>query len=101
MPKIFKVLYQEISGLHEAAFLLAVFAIFAKILALFRDRLLAHFFGAGIELDIYYAAFRIPDFLYVSIASLVASAVLIPFIVKKLNKKEDVRAFFNQIFTLF
>ena len=29
-----------------------------------RDRLFAHYFGAGDILDAYYAAFRIPDFLF-------------------------------------
>jgi len=99
--KLFKALNREISGLHEAAFLLAIFAVAAKVLALIRDRFLAHYFGASADLDIYYAAFRIPDFLYVSIASLVASSVLIPFFVEKLEKKQDAERFFNSIFTLF
>jgi len=101
IQRVFRLLHQEISGLHEAAFLLAGFALLSKLLALVRDRLLAHNFGASAELDIYYAAFRIPDFIYISLASLVASAVLIPFIVERLNKGEEVRKFFNNIFTLF
>lgn len=36
----------------------------SRILGLIRDRLLAGEFGAGIELDIYFAAFRIPDLIY-------------------------------------
>jgi putative peptidoglycan lipid II flippase len=96
-----KLIYHEVSGLHEAAFLLAGFALFSKVLALVRDRLLAHSFGAGAELDIYYAAFRIPDFIYVSLASLVASAVLIPFIIERLNKEDEARSFFYAIFTVF
>lgn len=47
-----------------AAFLLALSAIISRILGLLRDRLLAGRFGAGEELDIYFAAFRIPDFVY-------------------------------------
>ena len=47
-----------------AAFLLAVSSLISRILGLFRDRLLAGSFGAGEELDIYFAAFRIPDFVY-------------------------------------
>lgn len=101
VSRLFKLFSQEISGLHEAAFLLALFALGSKILALFRDRLLAHNFGAGAELDVYYAAFRIPDFLYVSLASLVASAVLIPFIVERLHDHERAVIFFHRMFTLF
>ena len=47
-----------------AAFLLAVSGLISRILGLLRDRLLAGRFGAGEELDIYFAAFRIPDFVY-------------------------------------
>jgi len=101
IQRVFKLFYNETSGLHEAAFLLASFALLSKVLALVRDRFLADTFGASINLDIYYVAFRIPDFIFFSLASLVASAVLIPFIVEKLQKKEDARQFFNSIFTLF
>jgi len=38
----------------------------------------AHTFGAGIELDLYYAAFRIPDLLFVALGALVSVYVLIP-----------------------
>ncbi len=37
---------------------------FSAILGLIRDRLLSGYFGAGPELDVYFAAFRIPDFVY-------------------------------------
>jgi len=94
-------MHREVSGLHEAAYLLGAFAIFAKVLALLRDRILAHNFGASEALDIYYAAFRIPDFIYISLASLVASAVLIPFVVERIEKGEGARNFFNNIFTVF
>lgn len=36
----------------------------SRFLGLVRDRLLASRFGAGEELDVYFAAFRIPDFVY-------------------------------------
>lgn len=105
IQRILDTLQKEISGLHEAAYLLGLFALVAKILALFRDRLLAHNFGASEALDIYYAAFRIPDFIYISLASLAASAVLIPFVVDRLSKEGEggasPRLFFNNIFTFF
>src|SRR3989344_1948611 len=101
VQRLFKLFSQEISGLHEAAFLLAAFALGSKILALFRARLLAHYFGASADLDVHYAAFRIPDFLYVSLASLVASAVLIPFIVERLPDRDRAQLFFRRMFTLF
>lgn len=94
-------IHKEVSGLHEAAFLLGMFALLSQILALVRDRLLAHTFGAGPELDIYYAAFRIPDLLTVSLGSFVASTVLIPFLVEKLSDRGEARLFFDSIFNAF
>jgi len=102
VKRITNLLYKEFSGLHEAAFLLGGFAILSQILALLRDRLFAHSFGAGSTLDMYYAAFRIPDFLYVSLASFVSVTVLIPFLVKKLESGDEAaNKFLNNVFTVF
>ncbi|MAZ67168.1 hypothetical protein CL652_00100 [bacterium] len=78
MQKLFNFVEGEVKGLHEAAYLLGSFALFSTLLALYRDRLLAATFGAGEMLDIYYAAFRIPDIVFVSIASLVSVFILVP-----------------------
>ncbi len=100
--KVFKIFNKEFSGLHQAALLLGSFALISQILALFRDRLFAHFFGAGATLDVYYAAFRIPDLIYATIASLVSVTVLIPFIIKKMDGDINiVRKFLSDIFTSF
>ncbi len=69
---------KEIRGMHEAAYLLAAFALLSQLLALVRDRLLAASFGAGHTLDLYYAAFRIPDFLFATVASLLSLYALLP-----------------------
>lgn len=79
-------LHKEWSGVHQAALLLAAASLSAQFLGLLRDRLLASTFGAGIELDIYYAAFRLPDFVYISLISLISTSVIIPFII---NKEKD------------
>jgi len=47
-----------------ATALLAASSLLSRVLGLVRDRLLAGRFGAGAELDIYFSAFRIPDFVY-------------------------------------
>jgi len=47
-----------------AAGLLSISALASRFLGLVRDGLLAGYFGASIETDIYFAAFRIPDFVY-------------------------------------
>ena len=88
MHRILKLVEGEIRGLHEAAYLLGLFALLSTFLALFRDRLLAGVFGAGETLDIYYAAFRIPDLLYVSVASLVSLFILVPVLQQQDNLLE-------------
>lgn len=76
--RIFSLLEREIRGLHEAAYLLAFFALLSQALALVRDRTFAHVFGAGQELDIYFAAFRIPDLAFAFLTIFVSSFALIP-----------------------
>lgn len=67
-----------VRGLHRAAYVLAGLTLVAQLLSLLRDRLFASAFGAGALLDVYYAAFKIPDLVFAGIASLVSAYVLIP-----------------------
>jgi len=103
VKKFFKIIHKEFSGLHEAALLLGLAALASQVLALFRDHLLASTFGANATLDIYYAAFRIPDLVYATIASFVSVTVLIPFLIDKIEKKDNpgAKAFMDSIFTIF
>lgn len=102
VKKLFNLFYKEIKGLHEAAYLLAFFAFLSQLLALLRDRMLASTFGASNTLDIYYSAFRIPDFIFVTVASIVSISVLVPFITDRLDKsEEDGKKFINSIFSFF
>ena len=100
--KILGFLYRETNTINQAALLLGLFAFLSQVLAFLRDRLLAHIFGAGSELDIYYAAFRIPDLIFVAAASVVSLSVLIPFIIEEENRgPEALRSFINDIFSFF
>jgi putative peptidoglycan lipid II flippase len=102
VKKLFNFFSKEIVGLHEAAYLLGFFALLCQLLALVRDRVLAATFGAGHDLDIYYSAFRIPDFIFVMVASLVGISVLVPFIIEKVNiSKEESKKFIDNIFSAF
>src|SRR3989344_5186850 len=95
-------LYKESHTLHEAAYLLGFFAVLSQLLAFLRDRLLAHIFGASSTLDIYYAAFRIPDFIFVTVASVVSLSVLVPFIIERNEQsREKVREFIDNVFAFF
>lgn len=102
VQKFIGFLYRETSSLNQAALLLGVFAFLSQVLAFLRDRLLAHIFGASQELDIYYAAFRIPDFIFVSVASVVSLSVLIPFILEKeAQGRVLLRDFIDNVFSFF
>jgi putative peptidoglycan lipid II flippase len=71
-----------------AAILLGASALISRLLGLIRDRLLASSFGAGEELDVYFAAFRIPDFVYGIIIMGGISAVFVPVFSKYFLKDE-------------
>ena len=57
---------------------IGVGGILSRVLGLIRDRIFAYQFGAGVELDIYYTAFRIPDFIYTILIMGAISAAFIP-----------------------
>lgn len=103
VKRILNLFHQEVGGLHKAAMILALSSIISGLLGLFRDRLLAGTFGAGQSLDIYYAAFKIPDFVYNMVSLSIASvAVLIPFFLGKISlSQEKGREFLNNIFSIF
>lgn len=50
--------------IKEGSLVLIITSFLSALLGLLRDRLLAGHFGASLELDVYFAAFRIPDFVY-------------------------------------
>lgn len=105
VKRILTFLNKEFHGVNEAALMLGGFAFLSQILGLIRDRTLAHLVGAGPMLDIYYAAFRIPDFLYISVASIASVTVLMPFLMDKLGSGDDGKAraqkFLNNVFSAF
>jgi putative peptidoglycan lipid II flippase len=92
VKRFFNIFNREIIGLHEAAYLLAFFAFLSQLLALVRDKLLAHTFGASHTLDLYYAAFRIPDLIF----------VLVPFFMEKIHSdSEKGKHFIDNVFSAF
>ncbi len=100
IKRVFNLLNKDVSGLHQTAYLLGFFAFLSQLLALLRDRLLAHSFGAGETLDIYYSAFRVPDFIFITVASIVSISVLVPFLTEATNKKHGKR-FMSEVFSVF
>ncbi|KKS85119.1 MAG: Integral membrane protein MviN [Parcubacteria group bacterium GW2011_GWA2_43_11] len=100
--RVIDLLHKEVRGLHEAAYLLAFFTFGSQLFALVRDRMLAYSFGTGETLDVFYAAFRIPDTMYAFLASMVSLFVLIPFL--EAAGKEGfpaLKAFLSDMFSFF
>jgi putative peptidoglycan lipid II flippase len=85
-----KILNHKSKTIFSAAFILAAAALTSRILGLIRDRLLAGRFGAGDELDIYFAAFRLPDLIYSILIMGAISSAFIPVFAQyfQKNKKE-------------
>lgn len=75
LKDIFK---KQINSITVAAALVALSSLLSRLLGVIRDRILAGQFGAGKELDIYYAAFKIPDLVFNLIVLGALSAGFIP-----------------------
>ncbi|MDD4290304.1 MAG: murein biosynthesis integral membrane protein MurJ [Patescibacteria group bacterium] len=88
MKNIFKSLNKTVLG---GAILISVFSVLSKILGLLRDRILASNFGAGHILDSYFAAFRIPDFIFNSLILGALASAFVPVFVK-LSKEDEKHA---------
>src|SRR3989338_8640745 len=104
MQKILRIFSKEYVNISQAAILLGCFTFLSQVLALFRDRAIAHFIGPSSLLDAYYASFRVPDLIFISIASLASITVLIPFLVAKMRGDEvtdEARKLLNDVFTVF
>ena len=87
-----KLWHGETLGLTTAAAIIGVAGLLSRLLGLLRDRLLATVFGAGPELDAYYAAFRLPDFLYNLIIVGALTAGFIPVFAEYLERRGEAEA---------
>jgi len=88
--------------INFSALILATTSFLSAILGLFRDRLLASRFGASNELDIYYTAFRIPDFLTMVLIMGAISAAITPIFSEYLvRSREEAWKFLANLLNLF
>lgn len=99
LQKIFNFQSKTITG---AAGILAMSALISRLLGLIRDRLLAGTFGASSNLDVYFAAFRIPDFIY---NILIAGGIIVAFVplfsAYFLRDKKESWDFVNNVLNVF
>ncbi len=103
VSRLFQLIKKQYGSIHQAALLLGVFSLTSQLLGLIRDRALVSNLGPSLSLDVYYAAFRVPDFIFTVLASLVAVTAIIPFLVDHNQRggHAAAQAFMNRVFTVF
>ena len=84
-----KFLNTQTKSVSFASLILAGSYLLSAMLGLLRDHLLAGRFGAGNELDVYYSAFTIPDFIALILIFGAISAAIIPIFSSYLVKSKD------------
>ena len=90
-----KKLLCKIDSISIAALMVALSSLLSRFLGIFRDRILGAEFGLGETLDIYFAAFRIPDLIFNLIVLGALSAGFIP-IFSQLIKKTSAKLNHNK-----
>ena len=75
-------------GMALAALALGVSVFLSRILGLVRDKVIAVYFGATLEADIYFMAFVIPDFLNYLLAGGYFSITLVPLLARTFAQDE-------------
>ena len=96
---MFKFFQSESKSIIGAATIIGIFAFVSRMIGFVRDRILAGTFGAGDTLDVYYAAFKIPDFMFGLIVVGALSASFIPLFTKHYHglHRDDAWKFTNNI----
>ncbi len=84
-----EILNSQTRTIGAAALIVAFANLASRLLGIWRDRVLAGTFGAGDELDIYYAAFRIPDLIFHLLVVGGLSASFIPIFLEYRQRSEE------------
>lgn len=100
---MFKILWQKLNNsITGGALIIAFFSLLAKVLALFRERLIAVNFGASATSDIYYASFRLPDLIFNTLVLGALTSSFIPIFQKTWHKdKKEAMNLAASIINLF
>ncbi len=92
-----RILNGEINSITVAALLVGGSSLISRLLGIFRDRILAGQFGAGDTLDIYYAAFRVPDLIFNLLVLGALSAGFIPIFTSLIKSPlEKIKSFIQE-----
>lgn len=102
VKKSINALTSKQTSIFSAAFYITLTTVLAQILGILKYRMLVSVFGASNSLGVYFAAFRIPDFLLQVLINAALSSAFIPifseFLLK--DKKEDAYKFTSAFTTL-
>jgi putative peptidoglycan lipid II flippase len=103
VSKLLSSIQKRSESIHSAALILIIFSFISQFLGLIRDRALVSYLGPSLPLDVYYAAFRIPDIIYATVASLVAVTAIMPFLKERLSTggTDDGRKFLSNLISAF
>ncbi len=87
-------LFQKLqSSVFGGALIIGAASIISRLVGLVRDNLLAKYFGASATLDIYNAAFKVPDFLFNILVLGALSASFIPIFIARRQRSGEADAF--------
>ncbi len=92
VKNIFSILTARQTSILSAASIIMVTMMFSKVLGLIRDRLLAHAFAPD-KIDIFWAAFRLPDLIFQILILGALSVAFIPVFTEHLESKGKTDAF--------
>ena len=84
-----KVLSASVAG---GAAILAVASFASRLVGLVRDNLFAKYFGASEILDVYHAAFKVPDFIFNIIVLGALSASFVPVLIERRTQGGEAEA---------
>jgi len=84
-----KLLHQLQTTILGGAIIVGTASVVSRLIGLLRDRLLASSFGAGDALDVYYAAFRLPDFVFNILVLGALSSSFIPVFLEYWHRNKD------------
>lgn len=84
-----KISNHQTEKISSAALIISIASFCSFLLGLVRDNLLTRNFGVGDELDVYYTAFRIPDFVALVLMMGAISVAIIPIFTQNLLKNKQ------------
>ncbi len=97
-----KILNSKTKSVAWAAGLIAFSSFLSRLLSIVRDRLLASTFGAGESLDMYFAAFRAPDFLRAILVTAGIGVAFLPVFSEEFEKnRKKAFLFTNNLLNFF